>query len=304
MIRKILATLDGGKISESILAHVEPLRKAFDADLTLATVIPEHSSTLTGPALSYLESRAKPLREGGWRVDAAVLTGKPADAIATFAADEGYGLLALCSRGSSGLRRLLLGSVAEEILRQASVPVFVAHPPADGAEPFTKFRAIVVYQDGTHRAMSVLPCVVEMARAHGAKLTFVTVVPPTRTDGLPADTICHNLYRERDRLKAEGLDVDVVVLYGDPAAELLSFVAKSGADLIATATHGRTGMDRLRHGSVTEEIFRGGATRMLVFRAPAVVRDHPVHGVAIEARRRALAVLASAGEQDKGPYSG
>jgi nucleotide-binding universal stress UspA family protein len=303
MIRKILATLDGSKTSESVLAHVGPLMGTFDAEATLAMVLSDDKASWKAYALSYLEALAKRLRAGGGRVDVAVLAGTPAPAIAQFAAGERYDLLAVCSRGRSGLRRLLLGSVAEEILRRASVPVLLAHPPIRGVPPVTEFRRIVVPLDGSHRSASVLPCVSEIAAAHGAKVTFVTVVSPTQTEDLPADTVCHNLFREQDRLKGRGLEVEVAVLYGDPATQILAFAANHHADLMAISTHGRTGLDRMRNGSVTETILRKSRRTMLVFRRAAIVREHPVHARGAEACRRAMGAFADAGAPGKGPYS-
>lgn len=303
MIRKILTALDGSKVSESILAQVETLMGMFGADVTLAMVIPEDRPSLERSTRAYLEKAAKRLRAGGRRVDVAVLTGTPGRAIARFAAGDGYDLIALCSRGKSGLRRLLLGSVAEEILRRASVPVLVAHPPLKDVQAVTEFKRIVVPLDGSHRSASILPCVSEMARAHGAKLAFVTVVSSTRKEDLPAETVCHNLFREQTDLQSQGLDVELAVLFGDPATEILAFAARNQADLIAICTHGRTGLDRMRHGSVTEAILRRNRRAMLVFRTAAVVREHPVHAVAAGARRRTLEVLAAAGAVVKGPYS-
>lgn len=302
MIRKILAALDGSRTSESILAHVEPLMRTFEAEVTLAMVLSRDKASWEGYALSCLEPLAERLRARGGRAGVAVLAGTPALAIAKFADEEGYDLLAVGSRGKSGLRRLILGSVAEEILRRATVPVMAAHPPAKGERAITEYRRIVVPLDGSHRSASILPCAAEIARAHGAKMTFVTVVSNTQKEELPADTVCHNIFREQDRLRGEGLEVDLVVLRGDPATEIVAFAAEDAADLIAISTHGRTGFDRWRRGSVTEAILRKCRRTMLVLRREAVVRDHPVHARGAQARRRAMGAFSAAGA-GKGPYS-
>jgi nucleotide-binding universal stress UspA family protein len=303
MIQKILAALDGSKTSESIMAVVDPFLATFDAAVTLAMVIPEDSPLRERQGHAYLEALAGRFRAIGRRVDVAVLAGTPAPAIAKLAADHAYDLLALCTRGRSGLRRFLLGSVAEEILRRSSVPVLVAHPSSKGGPAVAELRKIVIPLDGSHRSASILPSVTEIARAHRAKVMFVTVVSPTRKEDLPVDTICHNVFREQERLKSQGLDVDLAVVYGDPATEILAFAAKNQADMIAISTHGRTGLDRMRHGSVTEEILRRCRMTMLVFRTAAVVREHPLHARGAEARRRALGVLAATAGPGNGPYS-
>lgn len=303
MIRRILTALDGSKRSESILGLVEPLLGMLGADVTLAMVIPEDSRSEERRARSYLSALVKRLSSGGGRAELTVLAGTPAPAIAKCAADGGYDLLALCTRGRSGLRRLLLGSVAEEVLRRATVPVLVAHPPLKGAPPVTEFRRIVVPLDGSHRSASILPCVSEIARAHGAKLSFVTVLSPGRDEDLPVETTSRNLFQEQKLIQSQGLEVDLAVLYGDPATEILAYAERNQADLVALSTHGRTGLNRMRYGSVTESILRHNRRTMLVFRTATVVREHPLHARAGDARRRAMGVLAAVGEQSKGPYN-
>ena len=62
---------------------------------------------------------------GGWRVDTSVRTGVPLDELLKAANEAGADLIALGARGTSGLDRLLLGSVAEGALKRASVPVLL-----------------------------------------------------------------------------------------------------------------------------------------------------------------------------------
>jgi len=76
-----------------------------------------------GDALAHLEERAAPLRAAGWKVACREGSGSPAQAIVAAAQEEGVGLIVITSRGRTGLQRMLLGSVAEEVLRHACCPV-------------------------------------------------------------------------------------------------------------------------------------------------------------------------------------
>src|ERR1043166_6458386 len=171
MRRKILTALDGSKTSESILPHLEMLLRNEDADVTLARVaIPG------GPGAEeieeYLKALASSLESKGASVDTAILKGDPAAEIVRRAIEGGFHLIAMCSRGKTGLKRLILGSVAEAVLRRSTVPVLIVHPTEKSADA-PKIRRIVVPLDGTHRAAGILASVADLAGAAGAKIGFV-----------------------------------------------------------------------------------------------------------------------------------
>jgi nucleotide-binding universal stress UspA family protein len=72
-----------------------------------------------------LEAEADPLRQAGYRVTTAVRFGEPAQQIADYVNDEAIGLVAMTTHGRTGLGRLVLGSVAESVLRHVNVPVLM-----------------------------------------------------------------------------------------------------------------------------------------------------------------------------------
>jgi nucleotide-binding universal stress UspA family protein len=128
----------------------------------------------------------------------------------------------------------------------------------------------------------------ELARAHDAKLCLVTVVSPTKKDELPVETVAANLFRQQKELQAEGLEVEVAVLYGDPAERILAYADETGADLLALSTHGRNGIDRVLYGSVAERLLRTGRRPLLVVRTAALPRATGKTVAAMKARHRAF----------------
>src|SRR5688572_16412954 len=146
MPAKILVALDGSKASESILSYMESLLRYQDADLTLVTVSPPGKPKENMTGLGYLKDVAERLSRKGAIVNVETLSGRPADALSAFASGGRFDLLALCSR-KSGLKRLLFGSVAEELLRTSTVPLLVV-PPSEA--PLTLGK-IVLPMDGSHR---------------------------------------------------------------------------------------------------------------------------------------------------------
>lgn len=286
MIRNILAAFDGSKASESTLPYLEMLLSRSDADITLAGVSPSDSADDRRIVGDYLTTLADRLRKKGAFVKVEVPVGDPAEEIVKLAATGAYDFVALTSRGKSGLKRLFLGSVAEGILRRLTVPAFVVHPLPAGATP-VPIRTLVVPLDGSHRSGSILPHAADLAFAHGAKLSLVTIVPRTGKDELPVDVAAENLYRDQKSLQARGLDVRLEVLFGDPAEEILTYARNQGADLIALSTHGRTGLDRAVYGSVTEKVLRKGELPLLVLRTAAIPKTKGLSPEAAKARHKA-----------------
>ncbi|MFQ5829856.1 MAG: universal stress protein [Candidatus Methylomirabilia bacterium] len=139
--RKVLVPLDGSELSEGILPVVERVAGPRDLTVTLLQVLePLPSAVLQGGASirldewvaerrrdseQYLIKTAEPLREKALRVVSAVTSGTPAQAIATYAAQERVDLIVMATHGRSGLQRLVFGSVAEGVLRSAAVPVLL-----------------------------------------------------------------------------------------------------------------------------------------------------------------------------------
>jgi nucleotide-binding universal stress UspA family protein len=296
MIRKILAALDGSKTSESILPYLESLLRFEDADVTLVKVLPSKWIKEKDEAQKYLRHVAERLGEKGACVNTTVLYGDPAAQLTLHAAEKKCDLLLLCTHGRTGLKRLLMGSVAEKVLRKASTPVLIAHP-LEKESPPPRIRRIVVPLDGFHRASTVLPVVARLAKATQSSIALVTVVSATAKNEMPVEVLSQNLFRQQKELERQGLTVELAVPFGDPAQETLSFAELNHADLVAIATHGRSGLERFLKGSVTEGILRKTRMPLLVVRTDRIEKEHPVR---LAGKRHRDAALESGVAEKKG----
>lgn len=146
-IERMLIPLDGSALSERILAPACRLGDLLGVAYRLLMVItplateveratPENSP-LEDPATrskhdmaqTYLDQIAADLRAQGRTVDTQVVVGShPAQAILDVAQREAIDLLALATHGRGGLSRLLIGSVADKVVRGAKTPVLLVHP--------------------------------------------------------------------------------------------------------------------------------------------------------------------------------
>ena len=136
-VDKVLVPLDGSPLAEMALpTAIEVLRDSPDATLVLlraveVTALPgidpiEAQVAVVGEAESYLEGVAARLRgEGRPRVITSVWYSGATEAIVEAARVRGVGLIVMSTHGRTGLRRVILGSVAESVLRRTPTPILL-----------------------------------------------------------------------------------------------------------------------------------------------------------------------------------
>ncbi|MCX8117962.1 MAG: universal stress protein [Desulfobacterota bacterium] len=134
-IKKILVPLDGSSCAENVLPAVERLASELKASLSLLRV----ALASTFPGIDPTEAQLKAVREAetylleveerlrakGFEVDSHVRYGNDAEEIVEHAAQNDIDLIAMTTHGRSGVKRFLLGSVAEKVLRHATKPIFL-----------------------------------------------------------------------------------------------------------------------------------------------------------------------------------
>jgi nucleotide-binding universal stress UspA family protein len=115
---------------------------------------------------------------------------------------------------------------------------------------------------------------ISLAEKHGANLTIAYVYNPDlpAQPGEPADHAARRAYcrgqLESVRPLNSTIQVQHLLLEGDPAAEIVRHVQQTGTDLVVMGTHGRTGLDRLLLGSVAEKVLRDSPCSVLVVKLP------------------------------------
>ena len=141
MYERILVPLDGSALAETVLPHAEALAKKYESTIILLRVTPilQSATVASSPpddpklvhrteeqaARAYLGEVENRLREHGCPVEVRLPEGNAAEEILSHAASSGVGLIAMATHGRSGLQRVLLGSVADEVVKKASCPVLL-----------------------------------------------------------------------------------------------------------------------------------------------------------------------------------
>jgi nucleotide-binding universal stress UspA family protein len=136
-VRHVLVPLDGSGLSEQVVEPAVELANVLGARLTLLRVVEPHPTPGPGPAeeaSAYLEGWAGRLRGRAQGVRARVVAARHA-ASAILEEARSADLVALSTHGRGGVRRLLLGSVADKVLRGAAVPVLVCRPAGGEGRP-------------------------------------------------------------------------------------------------------------------------------------------------------------------------
>jgi len=151
MYKKIMVPLDGSKLAESVLPHVEAIAKGTKAEEVILVsvtervlgyrpvtdysqpteekLVPEAVGKMQRQAQRYLNRVAKGLEAKGIKTETLVLLGNPAEEITINAKHYGADLIIMASHGRSGISRWTHGSVADKVFKASSVPVLMVRAP-------------------------------------------------------------------------------------------------------------------------------------------------------------------------------
>jgi len=257
----ILNVQEGGGAVREEMTEQFPLSSGALANLLGAADSPSHPVDLT--ALKMVQEQ--------------VSGEAPAEAIVSYADDHDMDLVVMGTHGRRGLQRLLIGSVAEEVLRTASCPVLTVRAGEDGV-PAWNVRNILAPIDFSEMSKGAVQHAKELALTYGAKITLLHAVEeimyPSAYGMEMADVPGPEVV---DRVEANLADiardeigyehVEVASKIGYAPSSILDYAAENEVDLIVIATHGRSGIERLLLGSVTERVVRRASVPVFVVKS-------------------------------------
>lgn len=311
MVRTIIVPLDGSELAEQAVPHATALAQAAGAKIVFVRAIltagefapgaQAYNQTLQELAAAYLEGVAKAAKDKAVDTEILVSDDEASDAILKAIDVRQADLVVMSTHGRSGLGRVVWGSIADRVLRDSSVPVFLVPKNASAAWQGGNPIRLVVPLDGSALAEEALPPAEALARSLGAEIVLVRSIQqnpwmmantdPWITYALYADEVQAQLLQEASayldtiasRLNDKGITASVVLGEWEGAAGAIRRAASENqAQAIVIASHGRGGPSRMLLGSVSDEIVRTAQLPVLVVR-PAAVREQ-----AKEAASRAL----------------
>jgi nucleotide-binding universal stress UspA family protein len=296
-VDRILFPTDGSDCAEHARRHALYLADHFDADLhvirveerdvELADVVEVDENDLLADLHGMIRGES-PLAESRVR-ERTIAYPSAAGGILTYGVEHDVDLVVLGTHGKRGVRRLMLGSVAEEVVRKATCPVVTVGRGAMSPEDMDGGTMLVPVDLSEHQDR-LLAHVRELAPIYDMDVTVFHVLEMAGVpdaygvySSLPdpgklGDRVRTSIDEEVESLRTSGIDVTVAVKSGHPADQILTYADEIEASFIAIATHGRTGLERMLMGSVAEKVIR---------RAPCPVCTVKSFGQSLVARNEA-----------------
>jgi nucleotide-binding universal stress UspA family protein len=317
-ITRILVPTDFSATSNEALAYAKTLAAPFGASLhlvhafedpfTTAAFAPEMyaplPTRLREAMLRDIEQRLAewlpPAERARFKGTTEIALGPAARAVVDYTKTLGADLIVMGTHGRGGISHLLLGSVAERVVRTAPCPVLTVRD----FQPHG-IRQILVPTDFSATADEALDYARLLAARFGASLQLLHVLDdPFVTEGLTAEAyiteapavrgallqeargrLGHRLAPLRDLSEIEGRPgiarIDADVLFGQGAKTIADYAKERATDLIVMGTHGRTGIAHLLIGSVAERLVRTAPCPVLTVKhvAPKLERQEFVYDV-------------------------
>ena len=298
-LNKILVPLDDSANSEEVLSFVIQIACANPkAEVTLITITKLDSAGDSASAFkldAFTDLLASKGIESNFIITESL---SAADKINEWAEEYGYDLIAMSTRGRGGVTGAILGSITTEVIRLATVPVMVVAAGRTNKHKLNspKISEIVVPLDGSLLSESSLPFAEHLAKTLNIGVRVMNVVtPPELTVPSPIDEssyfvhtkITPEIYENAkeylanisNTLIGKGLNVlSRNVLTGNTASSLIGSIKDPAESLFVISTHGKSGVDRLLMGSVTDSILRsyGGPVFVIPANSSRALTQAPV----------------------------
>lgn len=284
-IRRILFPTDLSEGAQRAFPEAASLADWHDADLHVVNVsqrgeeekdsFPVPLETLAEWANVSGDTGARPLDVENLTVVQERLEGAvPAESILAYAEDEEMDLIVMGTHGRRGVRRMLLGSVTEEVVRKAPCPVFTVRSEADST-PQRRVRRVLVPVDFSEGSEVAIMHAKEIAQTYGAEIDLLHVIEETvypsaygiEPTYFPSQDVLDRVEKRLGAIAREEIGyehVTVSATVGYAPTMILDYVEERDVDLVVIATHGRTGLDRMLMGSVAERVIRQAPTPVFV----------------------------------------
>lgn len=293
MFKHILVPLDGSHLAEAALAPAARIAGTLGTPVTLIHILERDAPrevhkdrhlTQADEAQVYLREVAASAFPSTVKVETHVHHATAADVAQSivehtreeFAPD----LIVMCTHGTSGVRGLLFGSIAQQVVAQGTTPLLLVRPTTAGT---FQLKKICVPLDSESVHDNGLPLSEELARAFDAELFLLSVIPTFGTlageqsatgNLLPVTTAAlleiqeenarEHFQEHLDVLRGAGLCASAEVARGDPASVIVKSAEKAGADLIVLSTHRRAGMGAFWARSVAPKVANRSSLPLLL----------------------------------------
>ncbi|MDQ7838134.1 MAG: universal stress protein [Thermodesulfobacteriota bacterium] len=266
---KILVATDGSRYSEKALDGAVNIARKCGSSLYVLNVVelnpefmslaPEAVEKMERDSRTLLEETKERVSQKGITCETVIHEGEqPYEFIVSEAKRKKADLIVIGTHGRTGLKKLLMGSVAARVIGHAPCPVMVI--PLRGS---VGLKNILVATDGSIYAEAAVKEAISIAAACDSKLSAVCVVKgqrPTKYTS-EAEKIVERVVKgaAKSNIQAEG-----IVREGEPYEVIADLAREKKVDIIIMGRYGRTGLTKLLMGSVTKRVIGHASCAVLV----------------------------------------
>jgi nucleotide-binding universal stress UspA family protein len=300
---KILVAIDGSPYSEMSTKTLKALRLPPQTEVTVMTVVPEHTflgaitlNMLRGTAAAreraqkaqeqkaaeLLKKPVEALRGSGVKAESLVCWGRPAEQIIKQAHGMRADLVVVGAKGMGESPRFALGSVAQKVMKYASPSVLLVR------EGTTAIRRVLLASDGSKYSDVLVQFLLDLPLPRKARVIMVTAVQShiaalVKMPTLDLETnqqllvelqaaeelAARNLLNKaKKQFQEKGYVTESLILRGDPAEEILVAAETLHPELVALGAKGLTGIEAFLLGSVAQRVARFSRYSVLLAKAP------------------------------------
>lgn len=297
-IKKILFPTDFSRCAEQALAHAVFLAEKYSSEIHLLHVITlfEDQPSIVSDEISETEEIIRKLEavaesqlnkvsdlhsSDDMKVITSIKRGiSAAPPILEYVVDNDIDLIVMGTNGRRGIKHLLLGSIAEEVVRLSHCPVLTVRE-IEQPKSISDVNNILVPIDFSEHSKSALAYASQLADCYNAKILALHIIEETMHpafsltgkssvfDLIPG--IEDDCRRRAEKMIAESVSssakTEISVKGGRAADDIIKFAMEKSADLIVIATHGLTGLEHMLLGSVTEKVVRMAPCPVLTTKA-------------------------------------
>lgn len=285
MYEKILIGFDDSQYSKAALIEASNWVKRHGGTVILVHAVyfdPEEF----GIAPAQLEKRLKVgekiciqtkemlTSEFGIEVQSLICEGDPPTVIVDIARERKADLIVLGTYGRKGFKRLLMGSVASQVIVSSPVDVLVVKKPC--SECTGEYKSILVPFDGSEFSQKALNRSCQLSKINGAAITAMYVIPryEEMVEFFKSESIKKSLLQEAQKImdKAKGIasnigaSIKVEIQEGQAAERIIETAKKLKNDLIVMGNYGYSGVNKAIMGSTTERVIINASCPILIVR--------------------------------------
>ena len=285
LLDKILVPVTLEKNRNSHLETAVTLAKTFKSQIIMIHVLPEEAKheSVNQYVLKHvkkdLDAVIRDLHLEDVTIKRIIEYGNTFDRIITTAEDEDVNLILFSNFIEQHNGKYSMDVVAEKLVRKSDKPVWMVK---EGDKTFPEAMLCTVdFSDASRRALNNA---IKIARTFKKRLYILNIMTPVGNNFSPRYSIDFEeenkkIARENEKLFEEFLaefnftdvDYETILEKGEPATEILSFVSRKNIDLLFMGATGKTFLQRVLLGSVTEKLIRELPSSMVITKAESIL---------------------------------